>query len=105
MLEIILKKIENTKIKEVFINTCYLGDQVLSFLSDYKGSLKINILKEKKLKGTGGTLIDNLNFFHGDDLLVMHADNFFLESLKKFSKGSQFKKKKYATYPDIFFNK
>ena len=43
LLEIILKKIEKTKIKEIFINTYYLEDQVIKFLSGYKGSLKINI--------------------------------------------------------------
>src|SRR5210317_1828212 len=75
LLEIILKKIEKTKIKEIFINTYYLEDQVIKFLSGYKGSLKINILKENNLKGTGGTLVDNLNFFQGQDLLVLHADN------------------------------
>lgn len=93
LLEIILKKIEKTKIREVFINTFYLEDQVIEFLSSYKGKLKIIVLKEKKLKGTGGTLISNLNFFHGQDLLVMHADNFFGESLNSFLKAHVNRKK------------
>ena len=93
LLEIILKKIDKTKIKEIFINTYYLEDQVIKFLSGYKGSLKINILKENNLKGTGGTLVDNLNIFEGQDLLVLHADNFFLESLKTFLNAHEKRKK------------
>ena len=88
-----IKKIEKTKIKEIFINTYYLEDQVIKFLSGYKGSLKINILKENNLKGTGGTLVDNLNIFEGQDLLVLHADNFFLESLKTFLNAHEKRKK------------
>jgi mannose-1-phosphate guanylyltransferase len=102
LLEIILKKIEKTKIKEIFINTYYLEDQVIKFLSGYKGSLKINILKENNLKGTGGTLVDNLNFFQGQDLLVLHADNFFLESLKTFLNAHE-KRKKYMNLTLISF--
>ena len=56
LLEIILKKIEKTKIKEIFINTYYLEDQVIKFYQDI-GSLKINILKENNLKGTGVPLL------------------------------------------------
>jgi len=93
LLEIILKKIEKTKIKEIFINTYYLEDKVIKFLSSYRGSLKINVLKENNLKGTGGTLVDNLKFFEGQDLLVLHADNFFLESLKTFLNAHEKRKK------------
>tara|TARA_S200000501_G_C20861838_1_gene760156 strand:- start:909 stop:1619 length:711 start_codon:yes stop_codon:yes gene_type:complete len=93
LLEVILKKIEKTKIKEIFINTCYLEDRVLDFFSQYKGNLKVSFLREKKLKGTGGTLINNLNLFTGQDLLVLHADNYFSESLKSFLKIHERRKK------------
>ena len=93
LLEIILKKIEKTKIKEIFINTHYLEDKVLDFFSKYKGKIKVTFIKEKKLKGTGGTLVDNLSLFNKQDLLVLHADNYFSESLNNFLKAHQRRKK------------
>jgi mannose-1-phosphate guanylyltransferase len=94
LLETILKKIEKTDIKEIFINTHYLEEKVFDFFMKYKGKLKVNFLKEKKLKGTGGTLIDNLDLFEGQDLLVLHADNYFAESLKNFVKAHQRRNKR-----------
>ena len=94
LLETILKKIEKTDIKEIFINTHYLEEKVFDFFMKYKGKLKVNFLEEKKLKGTGGTLIDNLDLFERQDLLVLHADNYFAESLKNFVKAHQRRNKR-----------
>ncbi len=39
---------------------------------------------EPNLLGTAGTLIKNIDFFQGEDGLVLHADNYCLADLKAF---------------------
>ena len=45
---------------------------------------EIKLVYEKKLLGTAGTLINNINFFENDDCLLLHCDNYTTDDLKKF---------------------
>ena len=62
--------------QNIYINTYYLADMVIDYLSNrYPNEIKF--INETKLHGTAGTLInliDNLNSF--DDFFIVHADNF-----------------------------
>ena len=78
-----LKKIESCGIKEVFINTHYLHEQVENHVNKIKSSLKINLLFEKDLLGTAGTIKKNIKLFLNDDLLLIHADNYMEERLQR----------------------
>ena len=44
-------------------------------------------MNEKKLLGTAGTLIRNLDFYSAKDSLLMHADNYCYVDMKKFYKS------------------
>lgn len=83
LLEIWLKKLQNAKVKEVLINTHYLNKKVENFLKKRKFKLKISLSYEKKLLGTAGTLLKNIDFFKNKKGFLIHADNFCQESLKK----------------------
>jgi mannose-1-phosphate guanylyltransferase len=50
--------------------------------SPYRDHVKI--VYELKLKGTAGTLIHNLDFFNGEDGMLIHADNYCLADLSAF---------------------
>jgi|TARA_B110000114_G_C15020244_1_gene368583 mannose-1-phosphate guanylyltransferase len=81
LLKIWLKKLELANIKSVLINTHYLSAKVENFIKKNKFKVKIELVYEKRLLGTAGTLIKNLDFFGNQDGLFLHADNFCKEPL------------------------
>ncbi len=83
--------ISKNKVEKVLVNTHYLNHQVVSHLKKNKHRKKIKIIYEKKLKGTGGTLMDNLEFFKQSDGILLHCDNYCKEGLRSFI--SNYKKK------------
>lgn len=70
-------------ITKVLINTHHLADQVNKSIAKYieSSNLEICVIHEKTLCGTAGTLVQNINFLEGNDCLLIHADNFMVESL------------------------
>lgn len=88
LIDIWIEKLFQAGISRILINTHYLSGVVKAHLKENiffkKG--KIIIKYEKKLLGTAGTLIDNLNFFDDDDGMLLHADNFTTDNLQKFIK-------------------
>ena len=70
-------------IKRVFVNTHYLHDQVDHFLQHYSYACNVTVLHEPVLQDTAGTLRKNISLFD-EELLVVHADNYFTSSLKPF---------------------
>ena len=81
IIERCINKLEEASIEKVLINTHYLNDKVRNYLKKKKFKIKIKITYEKKLLGTAGTLLKNLNFYENYDGLLLHADNYFDESL------------------------
>ena len=79
-----LELLKNKRIDEIYINTNYLAKNVEDFFLKNKYSQKINILKEKSLLGTGGTILKILNNFENDTFLVIHADNLSIFDLDEF---------------------
>jgi mannose-1-phosphate guanylyltransferase len=81
LLEIWIKKLQKAKINEVLINTHYLSEKVESFIKKKKFKIKIKLTHEKKLLGTAGTMLKNIDFYNGQDGFLIHADNFCEEPL------------------------
>lgn len=81
LLNIWIKKILVNNIDEIFINSHYLHEQVESYITQHEKSEKIRLLYEKNLLGTAGTLIQNVDNFIDDDLLLIHGDNYMEEDL------------------------
>ena len=83
LLQIWLEKLSFLGCKDVLINTHYLHDQVNEFLSQYQvKDMNISVVHEKKLLGTAGTLIENIDFFKNSLGLVLHADNMTDDNLQ-----------------------
>ncbi len=78
--------LETNKIKSVLINTHYLSNKIFLHLKKNKHKKKIKLIYEKRLYGTAGTLINNLDFFKNEDGLLIHCDNYSEEGLKNFIK-------------------
>lgn len=86
LLEIWLDNLSNAGINRFLINTHYLHEKVERFIKKSKYSNNIKISYESTLKGTSGTLIDNLDFIGNESCMLVHADNYCLANLKNFIK-------------------
>jgi mannose-1-phosphate guanylyltransferase len=71
-------------VKEVIINSHYLSTQIEEFIQGYETELIIQLSYEEKLLGTAGTLKKHIDFLSSEDFVVMHADNFFSDTLANF---------------------
>mgnify|MGYP001184494606 CR=1 FL=1 len=83
MLGFWIKKLETIGIKKKYINTHYLSNRVSGYVNRYYKNHKIKILYEENLLGTAGTIIKNINYFKGQDLIIIHCDNYCLDNLIK----------------------
>jgi mannose-1-phosphate guanylyltransferase len=79
-----LEQLSRSGVTEVIVNTHYLAEQIESFLEQYNTPLEINTSYEEILLGTAGTLKRHIDVLSDDDFIVMHADNYFADSLSNF---------------------
>ena len=71
-----IKQLEILGCDSILLNTHYLSNMVMNYLNTIpKNRLEINTSYEEKLKGTAGTLFDNIDFFEGYTGILLHADN------------------------------
>jgi mannose-1-phosphate guanylyltransferase len=84
LLQIWLERLTEAGIGPFLINTHYLAEQVSAFVEESHFQKKIQLVHEKDLRGTAGTLIENLDFFQGEDALLIHADNYCLADFDAF---------------------
>jgi len=84
LLKIWIENIHNANIDEILINTHYLPDMVLNFLKSEGYLEKIKVVYEPKLLGTAGTIFKNINFFSGEAVMVIHADNLSKFNINEF---------------------
>lgn len=75
LLEYWLETLYKIGIHKVLVNLHYRADCVSAFLSRPVFSDWVNTIHEPELLGTAGTLKQNLSFFTGGTLLLIHADN------------------------------
>lgn len=84
ILEINLRKLSKIGVKQFYVNTHYLSEQVEEEILKLNDFQNIKILQEPKLLGTLGTLKKLSISENIENLLVMHGDNYFEDSLTKF---------------------
>ena len=89
LLEIWLENIFSSGINKCLINTHYLSSLVEEFIYNSNFKNRIEIVNEKHLIGTAGSLKKNINFFNEKNGLVIYADNFTTLSLKDFLQKSK----------------
>jgi mannose-1-phosphate guanylyltransferase len=84
LLGIWLDRLQRAEIGPLLINTHYLSGLVESFVetSPYRGNVRL--VHEAELRGTAGTLMHNLDYFNGEDAMLIHADNYCLADISSF---------------------
>lgn len=84
LLQIWLERLTAAGIGPFLVNTHYLADKVNKFVEASPFRKKIQVTFENYLLGTAGTLVRNLDFFQGEDGLLIHADNYCLADFTAF---------------------
>jgi len=87
LLGIWLERLAQAGIGSFLINTHYLAEQVEAFIETSPYRDQVRLVNELELHGTAGTLITNLNFFQGEDGLLIHADNYCLADFTAFQQA------------------
>lgn len=82
-----LEQLASAGVTEVVINSHYLASQIRDYLKEIDTHLKIHLEFEEILLGTAGTLSKHFDKLSEEDFIVMHADNYFSDSLEKFVKA------------------
>ena len=84
LLDYWLEKLTDAGIKKILINTHWLSNKVEDFICNSKWSKFVDLIHEKQLLGTGGTLSSNYKYFENEEILVLHADNYSKVNLNDF---------------------
>ena len=87
LLGIWLERLTQAGIGPFLINTHYLADQVEAYIEASPYRNQVRLVNELELQGTAGTLITNLDFFQGEDGLLIHADNYCLADFTAFQQA------------------
>ncbi len=87
LLQIWLERLTQADIGPFLVNTHYLAQQVENFVAASAFRDQVTLVHEKTLLGTAGTMVANLDFFQGQDGLVIHADNYCLADLVAFTRA------------------
>ena len=75
LLERTLNIIKQLEIKNVRINTFYLENEIINFLSNYKSNINIDIIKDgKDILDTGGGIINLIKSSTENDFIVFNPD-------------------------------
>ena len=82
LLNIWLDKLMRTDLLPVLINTHYLPQQVALFVESSSHRDYVTVVYEPELLGTAGTLRANLDFYQGQDGLLIHSDNLCQQNLQ-----------------------
>ena len=84
LLGIWLERLHQAGIGPFLVNTHYLSNQVREFMATNSHRDQVTLVHEAVLLGTAGTLVANLDFFAGQDGLLVHADNYCLADFRAF---------------------
>lgn len=87
LLGIWLERLTKAGFGPFLVNTHYLAEQVDRFIENSPYRDRVELVNETILRGTAGTLIANLPFFHGQDGMLIHADNYCLADLTAFERA------------------
>ena len=84
MLETCINLIESLDVKEIFINTFYLKDQIRNFINKKNFKPKISIIEDgKNILDTGGGIKNMLNHTKEDDVLIFNPDTIWKKNYSK----------------------
>ena len=75
LLEYWLENLAKVGIDQFLINSSYLHNKLEEFVSKNKYKNNITLTYEKELLNTGGTILQNKDFFKDEPFMLIHADN------------------------------
>lgn len=81
-----LDSLQTAGITKVLINTHYMAPMVTEYIQSSTWKKFVTVVFEKKLLGTGGTILKNKHFFGENAFLVAHADNLSRFDIKDFQR-------------------
>ena len=79
-----LEQLTEAGIEKFLINTHYLHKQVESYIEQSKFAGMVDLVYEKELLLTGGTIIANKGFLSDEPFMLVHADNLSICNYKDF---------------------
>ena len=85
LLDYWLETLVNGGVSEILINTHYFAPLVRQYLSQSTWLPYITVVHEEILLGTGGTILQNRDFFNDEAFLVAHADNLTIFDVRDFA--------------------
>ncbi len=91
LLGIWLRQLSAAGIGPFLVNTHYLSEQVASYLKGSAYASAVTVCHEDTLLGTAGTLMANLEFFDGEDGLLIHADNWCTADFREFVRAHTYR--------------
>lgn len=89
LLDYWFENLANSGVSPLLVNTHHLHKKVEEFVRQSDYSAQVRVVYETQLLGTAGTLIANLDFFAGEDGMLIHADNYCLPDMKQFIQAHQ----------------
>jgi mannose-1-phosphate guanylyltransferase len=85
LLDYWLESLLDHGVEEILINTHYMAPMVQKYLNQSSWLPHIKVVHEEILLGTGGTILQNRDFFKDETFLVAHADNLTIFDLLDFT--------------------
>ena len=84
MLEHTIKFIENLGIKKIKINTFHIEKKIFDFVSNHPSKNNIQVISDgKDILGTGGGILNLMNYSDEDDFLVFNPDTYWNSNYSK----------------------
>jgi NDP-sugar pyrophosphorylase family protein len=75
MIKIVLDKLIKFGINEVIINTHYLSEQIVKYFEMNDFAVKVNLIYEPEILGTGGGILNAAPYFKNEnDILIYNVD-------------------------------
>lgn len=87
LLSIWLERLAASGVGPFLVNTHYLAEQVERHINRSPYRNQVELVYEENLLGTAGTLFANLDFFNGEDGMLIHADNYCLANFRAFEQA------------------
>jgi len=84
ILKIWIENLVNNNIKDILVNTHYLNIKVENFIKNSMYKEFVTTVYENQLRGTAGTLFENIEFCENSEVMLIHCDNYFPRGISEF---------------------
>jgi len=89
LLQIWFERLSEAGIGPFLVNTHHLANQVEAFVASSSFNGQVTLVHEPMLLNTAGTLLANLDYFDGQDGLLIHSDNYCEADFREFVRAHE----------------